>query len=288
MTFQVTFNNPYPPLSVKTLLEEKLLVPRKSRHFLRTKKHLLINGEVTHWQTMVETGDNVTLIFDTSDYPQKEVLLGDASLVQCLYEDEHLIIVNKAEGMKTHPNQPGELALLNHVSAYTQSPCYVVHRLDKETSGAIVFAKNPFILPLLNRLLESKKIKRHYWALVDSKHFPKHITFRDKIGRDRHDRRRRIVDKHGQVAITHAKRLKQLTNTALIECQLETGRTHQIRVHLSHHGYPLIGDPLYHPKARGRLMLHAHRLSLKHPLTNQDIVVSCQSPSFEKRLQTLT
>ncbi len=82
-----------------------------------------------------------------------------------LYQDEHLIIVNKPEGMKTHGNDPTEIALLNHVSAYVGQTCYVVHRLDMETSGAILFAKNPFILPILNRLLEDKVIYRDYLAL---------------------------------------------------------------------------------------------------------------------------
>ncbi len=111
-------------------------------------------------------GDQIQLIFDADDYPEKELPAGDPSLVEELYQDEHVIIVNKLEGMKTHANEPTEIALLNHVSSYVGSTCYVVHRLDKETSGAILFAKNPFILPILNRILEDKNIQREYWALI--------------------------------------------------------------------------------------------------------------------------
>lgn len=97
------------------------------------------------------------MTFDEEDYPEKEIPWGNPNLIQEVYQDQHLIIVNKPEGMKTHGNQPNEIALLNHVSAYVGQTCYVVHRLDMETSGLVLFAKNPFILPILNRLLEKKR-----------------------------------------------------------------------------------------------------------------------------------
>ncbi len=141
MTLHVEIINPYPATTVKDLLETKLLIPRKIRHFLRTKKHVLINGETINWQSPVEKGDKISLTFDTEDYPEKIIPMGNASLVEPLYEDQHLIVVNKPEGMKTHGNEPTEIALLNHVSAYCGQTCYVVHRLDMETSGAVLFAK---------------------------------------------------------------------------------------------------------------------------------------------------
>lgn len=116
-----------------------------------------MNHEEVHWNEMVKPGDICQLTFDEEDYPSKEILWGNPDLVQEVYQDQHLIIVNKPEGMKTHGNQPGEIALLNHVSAYVGQTCYVVHRLDMETSGLVLFAKNPFILPILNRLLEKRK-----------------------------------------------------------------------------------------------------------------------------------
>ena len=235
MTLHVEIINPYPATTVKELLETKLLIPRKIRHFLRTKKHVLINGETINWQSPVKEGDRISLTFDTEDYPNKTIPMGDANLVKPLYEDSHLIVVNKPEGMKTHGNEPTEIALLNHVSAYCGQTCYVVHRLDMETSGAVLFAKNPFILPILNRLLEDKKIQRQYWALTEGKFQTKETVYNDKIGRDRHDRRKRVVDpRKGQVAYTTITRLKAFKGASLVNCQLKTGRTHQIRVHLSH------------------------------------------------------
>ena len=194
MKFTLTIPDGLPAMTVKELLEEQFLIPRKIRHFLRTKKHVSVNGLAINWQTVVKSGDDICLIFDEEDYPQKTILFGNGELVEELYQDQHLIIVNKPEGMKTHANEPTELALLNHVSAYVGETCYVVHRLDKETSGAVLFAKNPFVLPILNRLLEKREISREYWALVQGKFPSKKLIYKDKIGRDRHDRRKRLVD----------------------------------------------------------------------------------------------
>ena len=286
MHFTIPIPDSLPAMTVKELLEDYFLIPRKIRHFLRTKKQVRVNGQVINWQSPVQPGDLLELTFDEEDYPQKSIPQGDARMVDELYQDEHFIIVNKPEGMKTHGNEPTEIALLNHVSAYVGQTCYVVHRLDMETSGAILFAKNPFILPILNRLLEDKLISREYLALCQGTFSQKQLTLRHKIGRDRHDRRKRVVDKRkGQEAITHVTLLKKMGNHSLVACQLETGRTHQIRVHLSHEGHALVGDPLYSQIAAPRLMLHAHKLSLTHPLTLKEISVEARSQSFEAGLK---
>ena len=288
MQFTFTLPDSLPQMTVKQLLEEQLLIPRKIRHFLRIKKHILINQEEVHWNEMVSPGDVCQLTFDEEDYPEKEIPWGNPDLVQEVYQDQHLIIVNKPEGMKTHGNQPNEIALLNHVSAYVGQTCYVVHRLDMETSGLVLFPKNPFILPILNRLLEKKEISREYWALIEGRVESKELVFRDKIGRDRHDRRKRIVDaKHGQYAETHVSRLKQFPNqTTLVRCKLKTGRTHQIRIHLSHHKHPILGDPLYNSSSKvSRLMLHAFRLSFTHPLTLEPLSFTALSDTFETELK---
>ncbi len=151
---------------------------------MRIKKHILINQEEVHWNEIVNPGDVCQLTFDEEDYPKKEIPWGNSELVQEVYQDQHLVIVNKPEGMKTHGNQPNETALLNHVSAYVGQTCYVVHRLDMETSGLVLFAKNPFILPILNRLLEKKEISREYWGTGRRTYQQQRTCFKDKIGRD--------------------------------------------------------------------------------------------------------
>ena len=288
MQFTFTLPEFLPQMTVKKFLEEQLLIPRKIRHFLRIKKNISINHKEVHWNEMVNPGDICQLTFDEEDYPKREILWGNPDHVQEVFQDQHLIIVNKPEGMKTHGNQPNEIALLNHVSAYVGQTCYVVHRLDMETSGLVLFAKNPFILPILNRLLEKKEIAREYWALVEGQVGSKELIFRDKIGRDRHDRRKRVVDpKNGQHAETHISRLKQFPNkTSLVRCKLKTGRTHQIRVHLSHHKHSIIGDPLYNTMSNAnRLMLHAFRLSFTHPLTLEKLSFTAFSDTFETELK---
>ena len=286
MHFTIPIPDSLPAMTVKELLEDYFLIPRKIRHFLRTKKQVRVNGQVMNWQSPIQPGDLLELTFDEEDYPDKNIPLGDARLVEELYQDEHLIIVNKPEGMKTHGNEPTEIALLNHVSAYVGQTCYVVHRLDMETSGAILFAKNPFILPILNRLLEDKRIAREYLALCQGTFSQKKLILRHKIGRDRYDRRKRVVDnRKAQAAVTHVTLLKKIGKNSLVTCQLETGRTHQIRVHLAHEGHALVGDPLYSQKAAPRLMLHAHKLSLTHPLTLKEISVEARSQSFEAGLK---
>ncbi|MDG4505774.1 RluA family pseudouridine synthase [Streptococcus suis] len=283
MKIDIRIPQAFPQLTVKEALEDYFLIPRKIRHFLRTKKHVRVNGELINWQSPITAGDLLELTFDQEDYPEKNIPLGQANLVEELYQDEHLIIVNKPEGMKTHGNDPTEIALLNHVSAYVGQTCYVVHRLDMETSGAILFAKNPFILPILNRLLEDKVIYRDYLALCQGQLKKADWIITDKIGRDRHDRRKRVVDnRKGQTALTQVRLLKTLGKNSLVSCRLQTGRTHQIRVHLAHHGHALIGDPLYSRVAAPRLMLHAQKLSLTHPLTLEEISVEARSESFEK------
>ncbi|GCF93161.1 pseudouridine synthase [Enterococcus florum] len=279
MKFTMTLPADAPAKTVKELLEEDWLVPRKVRHFIRTRKGLLVNGQPRHFQELVQGNDQITVILEATDYPVRQILSGDPRQIAVLYEDEHLIIVNKPAGMKTHPNQPDEKdTLLNHLAAYLAPSAepHVVHRLDKETSGAILFAKNPFVLPILGRMLEQKTIFRRYQAVVHGELNTDH-TITKKIGRDRHDRRKRRIDqKHGKAAVTHVTVAKHLGKSTAVFCRLETGRTHQIRVHLASIGHPLAGDPLYSQKASGRLMLHAFELQLVHPFTKETIQVIAQ------------
>ena len=279
MEFTFTLPQTTKNQTIKELLENEWLIPRKVKHFLRTRKNVLVNGDIAMFHQEVAPGDIVTLIFESEDYELPTILLGNAKEINTLFEDDHLIIVNKPAGLKTHPNQPDEDdTLLNHLAAYllpkNQIP-YVVHRLDKETSGAILFAKNPVVLPILGRMLEKKEINRLYEAQIEGSLPKKQMTISKPIGRDRHDRRKRIIDdRRGQKAITHVREFKP----SWVECSLDTGRTHQIRVHLASVGKPIIGDPLYHPKgeSRPRLMLHAKELKLIHPFTKQQIDVKAK------------
>lgn len=278
MEFSITLPNQQQPLTLRELLEKEWLVPRKVRHFLRVRKFVWINSEPAMFHQTVQAGDIITLRLEDTDYSYQPVQLGDKKQIRVLYEDEHLIIVNKPAGIKTHPNQPNESdTLLNDLAAYLQNQKqqpYVVHRLDKETSGAVLFAKNPLVLPILGRLLEQKKIYRRYQAVVYG-NLSKDLTINKKIGRDRHDRRKRIIDeRNGKKAITHLSVHATQPKTSEIYCVLDTGRTHQIRVHLASIGHPIVGDPLYQKNKGKRLLLHAYEMYLTHPFTQEKLKVT--------------
>jgi len=284
MDYQITLPPTQQTTTVRELLETQWLVPRKVRHFLRTRKSVWVNDQLALFHQEVRAGDRITLRLEAEDYSYQPVALGQASRVSVLFEDEHLLLVNKPAGIKTHPNQPNEDdTLLNDIKAYLapkQQQAYVVHRLDKETSGVILFAKNPLVLPILGRLLEQKKIYRTYQAIVTGK-LTKDCTIRKKIGRDRHDRRKRVIDeRHGQQAVTHVQVVQVHSQTTNITCQLETGRTHQIRVHLASIGHPIIGDPLYQTKPAERLFLHAYQMHFIHPFTQQEMTIATPASLF--------
>ena len=236
---------------------------------------------------VVQPLDTLTLIIEAEDYQYQKVQLGQAQNVTVLYEDEHMIVVDKKVGIKTHPNQPNENGTLqNDVAAYLAQQGegafpHVVHRLDKETSGVVLFAKNPFVLPILGRLLEQKEIFRKYQAIVEGR-LDKDLTIRKKIGRHRHDRRKRTIDeRNGQEAITHVKVYQANKNQSQIYCILETGRTHQIRVHLASIQHPIVGEPLYNEHSRAkRLMLHAYQMHLTHPFTKKKLKITSTSKLF--------
>ena len=265
---------------VSDLLEKTWFIPRKQRHFLRMKKHCLVNNKIINENQLVHAGDKITLIFDNEDFSNLSLKFGSANLADILYEDEHLIVVNKPEGMKTHGNTADEFALQNHVAAVINQEVFVVHRLDQATSGVVLFAKNQFVLPILGKMFEENKIHREYLALVKG-HFPENqFTIDRAIGQNRHDKNKRILTAKGQKAVTHVEIIKKFTDKTLVKCTLDTGRTHQIRVHLSSLNHPIIGDALYGQKSQERMMLHAGKIIIPHPFENKILEISAISTSF--------
>ncbi|RXS51015.1 RluA family pseudouridine synthase [Lactococcus lactis] len=265
---------------VSDLLEKTWFIPRKQRHFLRMKKHCLVNNKLINENQLVHAGDKITLIFDNEDFSNLSLKFGSANLADILYEDEHLIVVNKPEGMKTHGNTADELALQNHVAAAINQEVFVVHRLDQATSGAVLFAKNQFVLPILGKMFEENKIHREYLALVKGHFSENQFTIDRAIGQNRHDKNKRILSAKGQKAVTHVEIIKNFTDKTLVKCTLDTGRTHQIRVHLSSLNHPIIGDALYGQKSQERMMLHAGKIIIPHPFENKILEISAISTSF--------
>ncbi len=223
--------------------------------------------------------------------------------LEVLYEDSDIIVINKPKGMVVHPaNGNPDGTLVNAIMAKCKDSLSgiggeirpgIVHRLDKDTSGVIIVAKNDKAHIKLSEDLKNHKIKKTYIALVRGIIKENEATINMPIGRSKQDRKKMAVDKNGKEAITHFKVLKRYNEKyTLLEINIETGRTHQIRVHLSHIGYPIIGDTTY---SNGKnewgvigQCLHAKSLKFEHPITGKEMLIEADLPEyFQKILENL-
>jgi 23S rRNA pseudouridine1911/1915/1917 synthase len=261
-----------------------------------------LNGAVARKSERVAEGDTVEV--DVPDAAPSSVEPEDIPL-EILYQDRDLLIVVKPAGLVVHP-APGHYtgtlvnALLHHVGDLSgiggvKRPG-IVHRLDKDTSGVMIVAKHDRAHRRLAAALKRREIRRSYLVAAWG-HLPEGtVTVDAPVGRSNRDRKRMAVTEAGRPAITHFRRLERWPAAELIQARLETGRTHQIRVHLAHIGHPVVGDPVYgaggargisgasRPWARElerrapRQFLHAHRLDLAHPRTGEPMTFEAPLP----------
>ena len=242
----------------------------------------------------------------TISQKQNNDWVGEDIPLNVIFEDDDIIVLNKAVGLVTHPgagNWSGTLAnaLLHYEPKLaTLDRAGIVHRLDKNTSGLMVVARNEKSQKYLVEQLQKHSVSREYSAIVYG-HMVAGGTIDEPIGRDTKDRVKQAVSSHGKEAVTHYRVIDRYQNHTHIKAILETGRTHQIRVHLSHIGYPLIGDPMYGGKVRfpkkadvilkeaivnfKRQALHARKLTLTHPISGE--LMSWKAPLPEDMLALL-
>lgn len=250
-----------------------LKLPKKDLHQLNMSKEILINKEYGTLLNNVKTGDHVEIPTpnEVSNY------LPSYRYAQIYYENDDLAIVMKPKGVKTHPNDLKESnTLMNHV-IYTVDSEYVepIHRLDQETVGLLIVAKNPLMKKILDRMLEYNEITRIYKANVKALLPIKPQTIDMPIGKDKFHSNKRRISNTGQRAITHIINSKMIKEgVCQLDIKLDTGRTHQIRVHLAEIGHPVIGDPLYGTSTLRQLELNSHQIEFTHPLTQEIISVS--------------
>lgn len=214
--------------------------------------------------------------------------------IDVLYEDDFCLVVHKPAGMKLHSDgsRVDRAVTLDHaVAAYyemngIQTRVRHIHRLDEDTTGPVLYAKNAFALAKLDEAMRRKEIDRQYVAIAGGK-IPVRLKIIDApIGKDRHHKQRRRVSEGGQEAITRVQVVEVWENATLVRLKLETGRTHQIRVHMAHVGHPLVGDMLYGGRKEqiGRQALHGERLTFAHPLTGAEVEVADPWPFDFKQL----
>ncbi|MGX7243269.1 RluA family pseudouridine synthase [Enterococcus quebecensis] len=260
-------------------------------------QNVTVNGEVTRSNYKVKENDEISI-----NVPEPEELDVQAENIpiEIVYEDDDVLVINKPQGMVVHPSaghQDGTLvnALLYHIKDLSSINGIIrpgiVHRIDKDTSGLLMVAKNDKAHIALAEQLKDKTSLRKYIALVHGEISHDKGEINAPIGRSKNDRKMQAVIEGGKPAVTHFEVLERFDDFTLVQLQLETGRTHQIRVHMKYIGFPVAGDPLYGPrktlKGKGQF-LHAEMLGFKHPTTGQMMVFEAPLPDlFEKTLDQL-
>lgn len=254
---------------------------------------VLVNNKEISCNYQVAKGDIIEVLKEevTSNLEKKEIPL------DIVFEDENLLIINKQSGLVVHP-APGHMndtlvnaLLVDYPLTDDLLRPGIVHRLDKDTSGLMLVAKNEETKEALSLMLKKKEVKRTYLALVEGVIKPARGTIDAPIGRDPKDRLKMKVIAGGKEAVTHFKVLKRYQNKTLIECQLDTGRTHQIRVHLAYINHPVVNDPVYghskKPTSFGQ-MLHSYKIELVEPLTKEHLEFTKEPPKeFQDELASL-
>ena len=260
---------------------------------------ILLNGKQEKPSLKVKENDEITieeLVDQKSDIKEEDIPL------DVVYEDSDILIINKPQGMVVHPaNGHYSGTLVNALMFQADSLSSIngvirpgiVHRIDKDTSGLLCVAKNDNAHHFLAEQLKDHTMAREYMALVRGVIKENSGTVEMPIGRDKKDRQKMAVTKEGKLAVTHFSVVERFANHTLVKCQLVSGRTHQIRVHMSAIGYPVEGDPLYAGKNYDKLykdgqLLVAYKLKLIHPQTKKEMVFEIPLPEyFEKVLESL-
>ena len=261
--------------------------------------NILVGGSPVKSSYKVKRGDEIAVTAPDAIIP--DIVPEDIEL-DVLYEDDDVIVVNKPKGMVVHP-APGhyEHTMVNALMYHCRSLSGIngvlrpgiVHRIDKDTTGSVIACKNDRAHESIAKQLEEHSIKREYLAIVTGVINEDEGTVDKPIGRSSSDRKKMCINDRGKRAVTHYSVLKRSNDFTLVKCVLETGRTHQIRVHMASIGYPLAGDEVYGRKMKLPVdtqgqALHAHILGFIHPVTNEYIKTVAPIPEyFEKFVETM-
>lgn len=270
--------------NVKQVLKEEFLISDRLIVKLKNSKQIYLNNEHTFVNQKLKIGDKILVDLDFKE--TSDNIVPTKMNLDILYEDDGLLIVNKPPFMPVHPSMDHfEDSLSNGIKNYFNSiglkrKIRPVNRLDKNTSGIVVFAKNEYMQECLIKQMKSGSFKKEYLALVDGVIDKKMQVIDAPIARKDDSIIERCVSENGDRAITEVELLQTFDNYSLVKCNLKTGRTHQIRVHLSYIGHPILGDDLYGKKSEfiNRQALHAYMVSFIHPLTKELFKIDAELP----------
>ncbi len=252
-------------------------------------KLVLVNEKVVKASYKVSLNDEI-IIHDEEMKIENNILPVKMDL-DIVYEDEYLMVINKPSGLVVHPGSGNyNNTLVNGLMYYTKNLSDIggearpgiVHRIDKDTSGLLLIAKTNKVHEMLADDFKNKRIKREYIALLDGVFMGGSATIDAPIGRDKQNRERMAVVEDGKHAVTHLKVLKRYDQYTLVSCILETGRTHQIRVHMAYIGYPVHNDPVYSKREATSFgqFLHSYKMNFVHPITKKGMEFVCPLPKY--------
>lgn len=292
LTYTIQENDTYQ--NVKEVLKAYFGISERLLLKLKNTKNILLNGNPTYVTNNVHIGDEIQVIIDFIE--DNDNIVPTQMNIDIVYEDDCYLIVNKSPNMAVHPSMLHfENSLSNGIRYYFNTinlhkKIRPVNRLDKDTSGLVVFAKNEYIQECLVSQMKSKNMKKTYIAICKGIFDVKTGTINLPIARKPGSIIERCIDSSGDIAITHYKVLAEHADSSVVQCTLETGRTHQIRVHLAAMHHPIIGDSLYGDANQivKRQLLHAYKLEFIHPITKNPVSYVAPIPDdFEPYTYTL-
>lgn len=281
-----------------TILQNDLTRTMLQKLILEEK--ILVNGKAE--KASYKTKENDVIEIPENIIPKEIELKAEDIPINIIYEDEDIIVVNKPKGMVVHPaNGNPDGTLVNALMSICKDSLSgiggeirpgIVHRIDKDTSGLLIVAKNDKAHLCLSEQIKNREITKNYVALVRGVIKENDATIDMPIGRSTKDRKKMAVRKDGKKAVTHFRVLQRFNGYTYLDIKIDTGRTHQIRVHLSEIGYPIVGDTVYsngkNPFGVEGQMLHAKSLDFKHPITKEQMHLEAPLPEyFENVLKNL-
>lgn len=271
--------------SINQILKQKFKISARLQHKLITSKQIFLNGNQADSRIAPQINNVITVNLDFNE--ESENIIPTSIPLNIIYEDEALLILDKPAGIAVHPSISHYTdSLANGVKYYFDTiglkrKIRPVNRLDLNTSGLIVFAKNEYVQECLIQQMQTNEFKKEYLAIVHGIFENVQGTINLPIARKENSIIERCISENGQEAITHYEVLKTSNDLSLVHCILQTGRTHQIRAHMSAIGHPLVGDTLYGPNFSDsitRQALHSYKISFIHPISHQIVSFTSELP----------